>query len=90
LAHDGEPAGQIRPVECHREEETQRRDGAVDARRLHPALPLMQLKAAQILRRRGVGRAADKGCECPHITDVVLTRLFGEAAHDHVLDHARP
>ena len=30
-------------------------------RRLHPALPLMQLEAAQILRRRGVGRAADKG-----------------------------
>jgi hypothetical protein len=90
VPHHGKPARQIRPVERHREEETQSRDGAIDARRRHPALRLVQLKAAQIFRRRGVGRAADKGCKCPHVADVVVARLLGEAAHDHVLDHACP
>src|SRR5437773_2029531 len=62
LAHNREPAGKIRPVERHAEEEAQGRDRAVDARRLHAALRLVQLEAAQILSRRGVGRAADEGC----------------------------
>ena len=55
-----------------------------------PLCRLMQLEAAQILRRRGVGRAADEGGKRPHIADVVVARLLGEAAHGHVLDHARP
>ena len=66
LVHDGETAGEIRPVERHGEEEAQRRDRAVDARRLHAALRLVQLEAAQILRRRRVGRAADEGRERLH------------------------
>jgi hypothetical protein len=38
----------------------------------------------------GVGRAADKACRRPPVADLVVARLPGEAAHDHVLDHARP
>ena len=44
IRHDGEPARQIRPVERHREEEAQGRDRAVDARRLHADLRLVQLE----------------------------------------------
>jgi len=89
LAHNREPAGKIRPVERHAEEEAQGRNRAVDARRLHAALRLVQLEAAQILSRRGVGRAADEGCKRPHVPNVVVARLLAEAAHAHVLDHAR-
>src|SRR6266478_6543464 len=49
----------------------------------------MQLEAAQILRRRRIGRAADEGRERPHLANVVAVRLLGEAAHRHVFDHAR-
>src|SRR3954471_16656296 len=87
LAYDGEPAGQVWPVQRHREEETQGRDRAIDARRLHAALRLVKLEAAQILRRRGIRRAVNEGRKRPHIANVVVARLLAEAAHAHVLDH---
>ena len=90
LAHNREPAGKIRPVERHAEKEAQGRDRAVDARRLHAALRLVELEAAQSLCRRGIGRAANEGRKCPDIPNVVVARLLAEAAHAHVLDHARP
>ena len=90
LAHDREPPGKIRPVKRHGEEETQCRDCTVDARRLHADLRLVQLEAAKILSRRRVRRPADEGRERPHVANVVVARLLGEAAHPHVLDHARP
>ena len=90
VRHDGEPACQIRPVKRHREEEAQRRDRAVDARRLHAALCLAQLEEAQLFRRRGVGRPADESRECPHLADIIAPRVLLEAAHAHVFDHARP
>jgi hypothetical protein len=90
VRHDGEPARQIRPVQRHREEEAQGRDRAADARRLHSDLRLVQLEETQVFRCRRVGRSADKGRECPDLPDIVVTRLLAEAAHGHVLDHARP
>src|SRR3954469_26071563 len=39
-------------VQRHGEQEAQGRDRRVDARRLHAALPLVQLEAAHIVRRR--------------------------------------
>jgi hypothetical protein len=48
----------------------------------------MQLEAAQILRRRSVGRAADEGRKRPDVANVVAARLLAEAAHGHVFDHA--
>jgi hypothetical protein len=51
----GEPSRQIRPVERHHEEEAQGRDRAVDSRRLHTALRLVQLEDTQLLRRYRVG-----------------------------------
>src|SRR5216683_3185534 len=89
LAHHREPPGEVRAVKRRREEEAQGRDRVVDARRLHAALPLVQLEAAQILRRRRIGGPADKGRERPHVPNVVVARLLGEAAHHHVFDHAR-
>jgi len=89
LAHHREPPGKVRPIERHAEKEAQGRDRAVDARRLHAALRLVQLEAAQILRHRDIGRAADEGRKCPDIPNVVVARLLAEAAHTHVLDHAR-
>jgi len=63
IRHDGEAARQIRPVERHRAEEAQGRDRAVDARRLHADLRLVQLEETQVFRRRRVGRATDEGRE---------------------------
>jgi len=90
VRHDGEPPRQIRPVECHREEEAQRRDRAVDSRRLHAALRLVQLEEAQLLRRRGIGRTADEDRKGAHVADIIAPRVLLEAAHAHVFDHARP
>src|SRR5205823_62339 len=64
-------------------------DRAVDARRLHAALRLMQLDASQILRCRRVRRAANEGRKCSDVANVVVARLLAEAPHAHVLDHAR-
>jgi hypothetical protein len=61
--HDGEPARQIRPVERNCEKEAQGRDRAVDARRLHATLRLVQLEQTQVFRCRRVRRPADKGRE---------------------------
>jgi hypothetical protein len=49
LAHHRQTPGKLRPVEGHGEQEAQRRDRCIDARRLYAALPLVQLKAAYIL-----------------------------------------
>jgi len=46
-------------VERHGEEETQRRNRAIDARRTNAGLRLMQLEKAKILRRGRIRRAAD-------------------------------
>jgi hypothetical protein len=90
LRHDSEPARQIRAVQRHREEEAQRRDRAVDARRLHADPRLVQLEQTQVFRRRRVGRPADEGREGPHVADIIATRVLIETAHGHVFDHARP
>ena len=52
LAHYRKPTSQIRSVERHGEQEAQGRNCCVDARRLHAALPLVQLETAYIVRRR--------------------------------------
>src|SRR5437879_3786836 len=78
MAYDRKPSGKIRPLERHGEEETQGRDRAVDARRLHAALRLVELEAAQILRCRRIGRAADEGRERPDVANVVVARLLAE------------
>ena len=88
LMDDREATGQIGPVERHGEEEAQRRNRAVDARRLHAGLRLVHLETANILSRRRVGRAAEEGRECLHAADVVTARVLGEATHGHVFDHA--
>ena len=87
LADNGETAGKIGPVERHGEEEAQCRDRAVDARRPHARLCLMQLETAKIFGRRRVGRAADEGGQRLHAADVVSARILGKAAHGHVFDH---
>src|SRR5712664_2018276 len=75
-------------VERHGEEETQRHNRAIDARRTRAGLGLMQLEKAKILRRGRIRRAAEKGCECPDVSDIIVARLLDEVAHRHVFDHA--
>jgi hypothetical protein len=48
----------------------------------------MQLEKAKILRRGRIRLAAEKGCKCPDVPDIVVTRLLDEVAHRHVFDHA--
>jgi hypothetical protein len=71
-------AGEVGLVERHRKEEAQGRDRAVDARRLHAALHLMQLEAAQVLRCRRVRRAANEGRKGSDIANIVVARLLAE------------
>jgi hypothetical protein len=66
--HEREVARHLGPIERYAEEETQRRHRAVDGRRAHAGLGLVQLEAAKIVRRRTVGRAADEGSEGPDVT----------------------
>ena len=66
----------LRAVEGHGEEEAQRRNRAVDARRTHAGLRLVQLKTAKILGRSRIRRAAEEGCERPDVPDIVVARLL--------------
>jgi hypothetical protein len=49
LAHEGEMSCHLPVVEGHGEEEAQRRNRTVDARRTHAGLRLMQLKTPKVL-----------------------------------------
>src|SRR6202011_2798728 len=49
---------------------------------------LMQLEKPKILRRGRIRRAAEKGCKCPDVPDILVVRLLDEVAHRHVFDHA--
>ena len=88
IAGDHEGARQIPALQCHQKQEPQRRDSAVDGRRSDALLMLIQLEAADIVRRRGVGRAAEERGEAPDVTNVVLLRVGAEATHEHVVQHA--
>src|SRR6202166_4216258 len=48
----------------------------------------MQLEKAKILGRGRIRCAAEKGCKCPDVPDIVVVRLLDEVAHRHVFDHA--
>ena len=50
----------------------------------------MQLEEAQVFCRRGVGRPAEEGRKCPHVSHIVAARPLIEAMHGHVFNHARP
>ena len=60
LADERETAGEIGPVQRHGEEEAQRCNRAVDARRMHAGLRLMHLETAKIFRRGSIRRTADR------------------------------
>lgn len=74
-AHGDQAARQIPPPERHREQETQRRYGAVDGCRTCATPMLVQPEVPQILRRRRVRRAAEEGRETPDVPYVVLLRM---------------
>ena len=63
-------------------------DDAVHGRHRHAGLALLDLEPAQILRRRGIGRAPEEGREAPDIADVVALRLAAEMPHVHIVDQA--
>ena len=88
MRHSDQPAREVGPVERVREEEPQRRDDAVHRRHGNASLALLDLEAAQILRRGRVGRAPQKRGEAPHVADVVALGLGREPAHVHVVDQA--
>src|ERR1700738_3153457 len=48
----------------------------------------MPLEKAKILGRGRIRRAAEKGCKCPDVPDIVVVRLLDKVAHRHVFDHA--
>src|SRR3974377_1178264 len=49
---------------------------------------LVDLEAAQVLRRCCFGRAAEKPGERLDVLDIVVPRLLAEPAYSHVLEHA--
>src|SRR3984957_9453907 len=50
----------------------------------------MELKAAEVLLRRRIGRLAEEGRKVPHIANVIPLGVFAEPARPHVVDHALP
>jgi hypothetical protein len=88
LPHEGQTLNQIGSFERHLEEEPQRDNRAIDARRTDLVPRHMQLKKAKVLARRRVGRAAEKNCEVLDVTDVILLDLLLEMTDRHVFDHA--
>lgn len=78
IAGDHQRARQIPALHCHQEQELQRRDRAVDGRRPYALHMLIQLEAADIVRRRGVG---GKRREAFDVANVVLPRAGAEAPH---------
>ena len=88
MRHPDQPPREVGPVERVREEQPQRRDDAVHRRHGNASLALIDLEAAQILRRGRVGRAPQKRGEAPHVADVVALRLTREAAHVHLVDQS--
>ena len=72
----------------HLEQEPQRRDGGIDLRRACAARRQMQSKAAHVLRRGRVGRAAKEGGQVLDPLHVVMLGLRCELADRHVFDHA--
>jgi hypothetical protein len=83
-------ARQVGPIERYREEETQRRHRAIDRRRLHATLGLVNLETADILRCRRVRRPLEERSEAPNEPDIVALRRFTHATHGHVVEHASP
>ena len=75
VARQDQAPRQVWPVERHGEEEAQRRDRAVDRRRLYAALALVHLKPANILSRRRIGRPPEEGGEAAHKTNIVVLRI---------------
>jgi len=49
---------------------------------------LVQLEAADIIGRGGIGCAAQKRSKAPNVPDVVLLGVPAQTAHQHVLLHA--
>jgi hypothetical protein len=74
-----EPSRQAWPIDCHGEEEAQRRHRTVDGGRLHAALDLVNLETSKILGGRRIRRSPDKGGEAADEADVVALRLFTPA-----------
>ena len=87
VAGQHQPPRQIRPVERHREQETQRRHRAVDGRRARPAVALMQLEPADVFGRRRVGRSPQEGRKTTDVADIVTPGMLAQAAHRHVIEH---
>ncbi|HEX3350716.1 MAG TPA: hypothetical protein VHS58_21710 [Acetobacteraceae bacterium] len=55
----------------------------------YSALTLVNLKAADILSRRHIGRLTEEGREAANANIIVL-RIGSQAAHRHVFEHALP
>jgi hypothetical protein len=48
---------------------------------------LVDLEAAQIVRRRRIGRAAQKSRQAPDMPDIVMLRMRAETPHHHIVLH---
>ena len=75
-------------LQGHGEEKPQCGDRAVERRTGAAMLNQVQLVAAQILRRGGIGRAAEEAGEVDHREDIMALGLVREFAHPHVIEHA--
>ena len=86
--HGRQRTDEVGPFERHVEKEPQRGDGGVDGRNADRQLRQMHLKAAKVLARGGVRRAAKKGREGSDVPHVVFLHLLLDPARRHVVDHA--
>lgn len=80
LLHGRQKAYEVGLYEHYLEEELERDDGGVDARRADPLFRHMQPIAAKVVARGCVRRPAEKSREVPNVSDVEAPGVFPEPA----------
>src|SRR5579862_7739522 len=80
IVRAGQLMGEVSAAERDGEEEAQRRGLRVHLRGLRTLLDLCELKAADVVAARGIGRAAEKSGEGLDLPDILVLGLVAEAA----------
>ena len=86
IAQPHQLAGEIGPVDRLDEEEAQGRDDGVHRWHAETGLLHGDLKTAQVLSGRRIGRAFEKGGQAPHVAQIIALRRARETPHGHVVD----
>jgi hypothetical protein len=83
-------SGKIQSPQCHAKQKPQPGHDAIAIANAHADLGQVQLEPADILSRRGIGRAIEKRSKPFAAVNVASLRARRELPRVHVFDHAMP